>query len=731
MKLGRALLTGILLTLVPAIALGQVIPISDVNADDEGGFPLLLDDVVIVKGIVTVGTGSLATGNDIYVQDATGGVNVMQNLGASPAVARGDSVMVTGKVSYTYGNRTFLLIDSVAAPGTKIQLLSSGHTPPAPVVVTPRMLATPGGESYEGIYAVVRRVTLTLPHQWPAGSCAVDAATYIADADTTCRIWFDADTDICGSAAPLDTFDVYGVVTPRPRVVSSWKGHGILPITRAHILSRGSGSGFVATDSERVFANQTIDLSFSVSGEADVLTRLSLGIPDGWSFSGSASDVTLGGSGFAGASVVDDSTNTALITVSGAALTPEAVGTITVNDIDTPNAASEYVFPFSTAKAGADLVEIAQSPEIVTGFLADPGTVLISEIYAHANEIVDTKDRGEFIELVNPGDSPVDISGWVLTDMDDSGTCGGGNLWEFPTDPPTILPAAGYVVVTKDAYTAAGPNTYGFLKVFGDSLNVDDILVFEMVDDDFDDSDWQGDATWGDVPNMVFASTPDGNVTSSQEVRLLGGFDENGALSSAALPGAEAVYLYSDRTRTQLVDAMEYQDAIYFQTDYCANDEGLGSSDDAYLPGPPPDHYSLVRNPDTDDTDSSSADFTLSSWPTPGVANVLDDGRPPTVSTINTGGSGFLLVEFNEPLDGETAVDVGNYAISSSTLSDLAVTGAWLSRDERTVLLQTEPQTPDLVYDIAISGVDDASGNTMDLDERTFVGSPTTLTPNI
>ncbi|MFH1502063.1 MAG: lamin tail domain-containing protein [Candidatus Eisenbacteria bacterium] len=736
MRLGRALLTGMLLALLPAVALGQVIPISDVNADDENGFPLLLDDVVTVKGIVTIGTGLLASSNDIYVQDATGGVNVIQTPGASPVVARGDSLRVTGKVAYFLSSgtlrRTYLKVDTSVAPTSKIELLSTGNTPPDPVVVTPRMLATPTGEDYEGIYAVVRRVTLTpvTPlDQWPDDLCSNDRATYIADADTSCRMWFDKDTDICGSPAPFDTFDVYGVVVPRLHSVTQWKGHGMLPPSRAHILSRGPGSGFATSLTERVFANQTVDVSFSVRGEADVLSELSLAIPAGWVFSGDPSDVALSGSGFAAASVEAAGTNPNLITITDAALTVDATGTIFLSDVTTPNAAGDFVFPVSTAPAGGALVEIAASPKITVGFLADPGTVLISEVYAHSDQARDAKDRAEFIELMNPGTTPADISGWVLTDLNSAGTCGGANLWEFPTDPPTVIPVGGHAVVTKDAWTQAGPNTYGFLKVFGDSVDVDDILIFEMVDDDFDDSDWQGDVTWGDVPNMVFASQADGNVTVSQEIRLLGGFDGTGASAYAKVPGAEAVYLYSDRTLTQLVDAMEYRDPVHFRTDHCPNGNGLGGSDDAYVPGPPPGHYSLVRDAGLDDTDDSSADFTLSSWPTPGSANVIDDGKPPVVSTITTGGSGYVVVKFNEPLDGDSAVDVANYAIQGDRVEDLSVNAAWLSRDRRTVALATATQVPDESYDILIDGVDDASGNTMVLAEKSFVGSPVTVTP--
>jgi len=727
MKLGRALMTGMLVALIPAVALGQVIDISEVNADDENGYPLLLDQVVTVRGVVTIGTGLLASNNDIYIQDATGGVNVVQTPGASPAVARGDSVRVTGKVTWDLNSgskrKTQIGVDTSDVPEARIVILSTGNDLPDPVSVTPRMLATAAGEEYEGIYAVMHGVYMTLPHQWPDGSCSVDQSTFIADADTSCRLWFDADTDICGSPAPLDTFDVYGVVVPRIRSVSSWRGHGMLPPSRDDILSLGPGSGFAETAIERVFANQTVDLSFSLRGEAQSLSRIVLSIPEGWTFSGEASDVSLSGAGFATAQVVGDSTDADMVTLSGASLTVESTGTLEIADVGTPNAAGGFTFVFSTAPPGAAPAPIAESPQVAVGFLAEPGSILISEVYSHSLEDEDPKDRAEFVELVNPGQNTVDVSGWVLTDLDNSGACGGSNLWEFPTDPPVHLAPGERLVVTKDAYLVAGPNTYGFLKVFGDSLDPNALKLFELVDEDYDDSDWTGDATWDDVPNMTLASPSDGDPTTSQEIRLLGGFDGTGARSSAKLAGSEAVYLYSDRTLTSLVDAMEYRDPVHFASDHCPGDEGLGGADDAFTPVVP-EHYSLVRDAAGADTDDSSVDFTLSSWPTPGTANVLGDGKSPFVVSAEAGGSYFLIVRFDEPLDEDESEDQSNYAIDG-----VEIEGAWLSRDERTVLLKTGYQTPDQPYELTVSGVTDVPGNTIEEVVVGFNGSPADVTP--
>ena len=726
MKMRCVLAAGALILLIPLVSWGQVVPISDVNADDELGFPALLDSVVTVEGVVTVGTGALAEHNDVYIQDATGGVNVIQNSGASPVVARGDSVRVTGKVAVSYGERTFLQVDTVIVPGARIEILSSGHAPPSPVVVTPRMLATETGEDYEGIYAVVRRVGLPFSTQWPDhGTCdtdSLDRSTLIADADTSCRIWFDVDSDLFCSRAPLDTFDVYGVVIPKPWPVSQWKGHGMLPPSRAHVLSRGAGSGHAEIGLENVFANQTIDLPFILTGEADVLTRVSIPIPDGWDFSGESGDVWLSGPGMASAVVVGDSTSSAIITISGTSIALDSPGTLTIASIGTPGTAGTFTFAVGTAPAGLEPAVVSEPPDVEVSFLAAPGTILINEVYAHSNEAVDSKDRAEFIEIVNPGGEPVDISGWVLSDLDESGTCGGSNLWAFPTSPPTVMAPGEYLVVVKDAWL--WPRKNGFVPVFEDSVDYEELQIFEMVDTDYPDADWTGNSSWPDVPNLTLVSPPDDDETTSQEIRLLGGSDGNGALSAANAPGADAVYLYSDRTKTHLVDAMEYRDPVHFRTDYCAGDYGLGGYDDAFVPGPPPEHYSLGRDELSTDTDSSSSDFVLCSWPTPGAVNVPRDTKVPEVSRINGAGDRYIVVGFNEPVDEEDATDLSNYSVSGLTVHD-----AWISRSDRTVLLHTSAQSPDSVYACSVSGVADVSGNLMVPYEKDVPGYFDPITP--
>lgn len=72
-------------------------------------------------------------------------------------------------------------------------------------------------------------------------------------------------------------------------------------------------------------------------------------------------------------------------------------------------------------------------------FEAESGSVLVTRVYAHA-----ARDN-EFVELGNPGDATVDVSGWILTDREASAS--------FPTG--SAIPAGGRIVVTRNATSYA------------------------------------------------------------------------------------------------------------------------------------------------------------------------------------------------------------------------------------------------------------------------------------
>ena len=186
MHVMRVLLIGMFIVALPALAGADVIPISDVNENDLDGHPVLEGTVVTVRGVAVVETGTLVDDTDIYIQDETGGVNVRQTGMASPVVALGDSVLVTGLVEHaTVSGRTAVFV-ATAYPGTRMVVVNSDNELPEPLELTPRQISE-SGENLEGTYAVVRGVSIASGYGWPScGSPATDRYTSVADADSSC-----------------------------------------------------------------------------------------------------------------------------------------------------------------------------------------------------------------------------------------------------------------------------------------------------------------------------------------------------------------------------------------------------------------------------------------------------------------------------------------------------------------------------------------------------------------
>ncbi|MCD4690728.1 lamin tail domain-containing protein [bacterium] len=696
MNVKKAILLGALGLLLATTAWADVIPISDVNADDVNDNPVLDGEIVTVEGVVTVGTGSFAATNDIFVQDATGGVFVSQENVAFPSVSPGDSVRITGKVGVVWFKRTRLKVGA-SVSGSEIVLLSTGNPVPTPTEVTARDLAT-AGEDYEGSYVVMRDAHLQFPTQWPSEECDNYKELTLADDDTSTILMLHPYTDICGSTDPLDRFDVFGVVIPDP-TQTRHGNYGIMPPSRGDVRSLGSGAGIAATDADWFFAGEETDFEILLIGEADPLTRIAVTVPAGWTFSGDSADVDLEGAAFATASVVVDSTNANVVTVSRANLVHGSAGSVTLENLTVPMTAGDYEFGVATAIVGEGLVTLSLGVEVHVATTGDPGSVVINELYGNSNV---TADVGEYIELMNTLSTSIDISGWVLADLDDSGVCGGVNLWEFPIG--SEIGAGEAIIVARHAI--------GFYMCFG-------------TDPDYElrDLDYGQDPDNTEVPNLLLVSPDDDDSNTSQEIILMGGADESGYIIGTTRV-YEAVYLYTDRIKSELVDAVEYRDIAYLASDHCTGD-GLGGPADAWTPGFIPTDYSLGRDAASTDTDDCSVDLLLSSYPTPGEVNNVADDDAPTVVSVAATGDRFAKVTFSEPLDRDSAESASSYALDG----DADVLGAWLSDDMRNVLLHTSVQATSFAYTLSIEGVKDLAQNEMVPGAVGFVGHYQSSTP--
>ncbi len=92
-------------------------------------------------------------------------------------------------------------------------------------------------------------------------------------------------------------------------------------------------------------------------------------------------------------------------------------------------------------------------------FADDPGVVLV-------NEVISNAVGGDAIELYNPGDAPVDVSGWFLTDRR-------SDPLRYAIPEGTIIPAGGYRVVTEEDITTGA----SVINPFSLSSHGDDVYV--------------------------------------------------------------------------------------------------------------------------------------------------------------------------------------------------------------------------------------------------------------
>ncbi len=161
-----------------------IVPISSIQWVESGG------DTSYVRGQARNITGIVTAGRGVYkdnlfvVQDASGpwsGIYVYDPSMSLPAET-GDSVTIAGKVIEYYGLTELMVI------GGCYEEHSSGHTPPAPVVIPTGYLSSgsPYAESYEGVLVKVNNVSVTNENlgygEWEindgSGACIVDDEAY-------------------------------------------------------------------------------------------------------------------------------------------------------------------------------------------------------------------------------------------------------------------------------------------------------------------------------------------------------------------------------------------------------------------------------------------------------------------------------------------------------------------------------------------------------------------------
>ena len=245
-----------------------ITPISSLHQLTSNGIPLLASppQLITIQGTVTSPDGIFSTtSTDIYVQDATGGVDVFASSTLF-GVALGDSVQATGYVKNFNG---LCEVDSTAS-FVCVTKLGPATFIPDPLLLTCAQVAgtfvpgSPATEPNEGRLVRINGVHITAG-AWPTVHGTANVSLTIADATGSTTLFIDKDTAVNGSPDPGAKFDVIAILK-QFKSASPWtSGYEVDPRYVSDIIPECPGPGFTALPTEVSVSDVSATVSWSTT----------------------------------------------------------------------------------------------------------------------------------------------------------------------------------------------------------------------------------------------------------------------------------------------------------------------------------------------------------------------------------------------------------------------------------------------------------------------------------
>ncbi|MEO8666636.1 MAG: T9SS type A sorting domain-containing protein [Ignavibacteria bacterium] len=211
----------VLLLIVSSSSFAQWIPIDSIRVQDSDGVPLLLNQSVTTRGVVT--THREFGGSLVYFQVSSAGL-VGFDTAFCNRVKRGDSIEVTGVVTQFSGLTEL-------NPVTAITIFDTGN------VVIPKVVTCTDirvdGEEYEGMLIKIRNVTAVHSTsgenvtQWTVSGAGVNYR--LLSGNDSCDIRIYSTTNIANTPVPAFPFDVVAVNSQFKFSAPFNTGYQILP----------------------------------------------------------------------------------------------------------------------------------------------------------------------------------------------------------------------------------------------------------------------------------------------------------------------------------------------------------------------------------------------------------------------------------------------------------------------------------------------------------------------
>lgn len=222
-------------------------PISALRALNANGAPLYFGYTARVQGVVTAPTGVFngSNINDDYVQDATGGINLIrtQRPPDNPAsLVLGSTVEARGYIENRTGRLQLYIGPLVSFPSPSnlgVSNISTGPAPTPTIQTIGQLNANP--ESFEGQLIKIMNCT-RVSGGIPSQPASLDAFITISDGTGNFTIKVDRDSDVPGFGNLPATFDVVGIIQQDDFFRPFDGGYNITPRNRADLGGTAVGA---------------------------------------------------------------------------------------------------------------------------------------------------------------------------------------------------------------------------------------------------------------------------------------------------------------------------------------------------------------------------------------------------------------------------------------------------------------------------------------------------------
>lgn len=232
-----------------------ITPISALRTLNGLGEPLYAEYNARIQGTVTAGTNtfSVSAGNDDYIKDATGGINIFRTTQPTGAISTsvGQTIEARGFLTTSRGILQLNISPMVTGDTTPIGLttLSSG-TPPTPTAATIAQLnANP--ENFEAQLISIANCTV-VSGMIPGGAPASDVFLILSDGSGTFSLKVDRDTDVPGLLTPTGTFTAIGIIQQDDTFRPFNANYSITPRNRADLGAPIAGSTLLSIAEAKV-----------------------------------------------------------------------------------------------------------------------------------------------------------------------------------------------------------------------------------------------------------------------------------------------------------------------------------------------------------------------------------------------------------------------------------------------------------------------------------------------